>query len=123
MPRVAVPLAAAAVVLLLLIARSPAHAFQQNVYLSLPWEGGATWRYSTGPHGPSGIPEALDLQPPDAAGKPCELFTSSFWVVASAPGLTILPDAAHPDQRLREAALTRPRCARPASPRGRGDAE
>jgi len=94
MPRVAVPLAAAAVVLLLLIARSPAHAFQQNVYLSLPWEGGATWRYSTGPHGPSGIPEALDLQPPDAAGKPCELFTSSFWVVASAPGTVIdVPNA------------------------------
>lgn len=63
---------------------SSTRAATQPVTLWLPWEGGALWTYTQGPHGDSA--EGLDFQPPDAAGKPCELFTSAFWVVAAADG-------------------------------------
>jgi murein DD-endopeptidase MepM/ murein hydrolase activator NlpD len=63
----------------------------QPIQLWLPWEGGTLWTYTQGPHGE--FLEALDFQPPDAAGKPCEIFHSSFWVVAAAPGtVTVLPN-------------------------------
>jgi hypothetical protein len=60
----------------------------QSVYLSLPWEGGISWLYIQGPHGglSSPILDALDFQPPDAVGKSCESFVSSYWVVAAADG-------------------------------------
>lgn len=57
---------------------------EQPITLWLPWEGGSLWTYTGGPHGDFG--EALDLQPPDASGKPCESFHSSFYVVAAANG-------------------------------------
>ncbi len=57
---------------------------EQPINLWLPWEGGSQWTLTQGPHGDFG--EALDLQPPDASGKPCESFQSSFYVVAAATG-------------------------------------
>lgn len=64
----------------------------QPIQLWLPWEGGSLWTYTQGPHGAD--LEALDLQPPDAAGKPCETFHSSFWVTAAADGIvTVIPNA------------------------------
>jgi hypothetical protein len=79
------PVAAAMVAVALLVLGSPVKGeAQQPIQLWLPWEGGTLWTYTQGPHGP--WVEALDFQPPDAAGKPCEIFHSSFWVVASAPG-------------------------------------
>ena len=51
--------------------------------LWLPWEGGALWAYNQGPHAGA---NALDFQPPDAVGKPCETFHSAFYVTAAAPG-------------------------------------
>jgi hypothetical protein len=67
--------------------------------LSLPWEGGAVWRYAYGPHsGSMGFADALDFQPPDAAGKQCDVFTSAFWAVAAADGRAIvLPNAVEVD--------------------------
>jgi len=56
----------------------------QPTTLWLPWEGGTLWTYTQGPHGD--FAEGLDFQPPDAAGKPCEVFHSSFWVTAAADG-------------------------------------
>jgi hypothetical protein len=80
-----VPVLVAAVVVALLALGSPAKSgAEQPIQLWLPWEGGTLWTYTQGPHG-QGV-EALDFQPPDAAGKPCEVFHSSFWVVAAAPG-------------------------------------
>ena len=71
----------------------------ETVSLTLPWEGGAVWRYMNGPHtGSSAVSDALDFQPPDAAGKQCEVFTSAFWVVAAADGrATVLPNAVEID--------------------------
>ena len=60
---------------------------EQPVPLWLPWEGGALWTYTQGPHGD--LAEALDFQPPDAGGQPCESFVSSFWVTASADGTAV----------------------------------
>jgi hypothetical protein len=52
-----------------------------------------------GPHtGSSSVADALDFQPPDAAGKQCEVFTSAFWVVAAADGrATVLANAVEID--------------------------
>lgn len=60
----------------------------QGISLSLPWEGGTSWLYIQGPHGGLSSPvlDALDFQPPDAVGKSCESFVSSYWVVAAADG-------------------------------------
>ena len=76
---------------------SPAKAGAvQPIQLWLPWEGGSLWTYTQGPHGQD--LEALDLQPPDAAGKPCEVFHSSFWVTAAADGtVTDIPNAVEID--------------------------
>jgi hypothetical protein len=65
----------------------------------LPWEGGAVWRYMAGPHtASSSVADALDLQPPDAAGQTCEAFTSAFWAVAAADGRAIvMPNAVEVD--------------------------
>jgi hypothetical protein len=57
---------------------------EQPISLWLPWEGGSQWTFTGGPHGD--YAEALDFQPPDAAGKPCESFHSTFYVVAAADG-------------------------------------
>jgi hypothetical protein len=67
--------------------------------LTMPWEGGAVWRYMNGPHTASGpVEDALDLQPPDSAGQTCEAFTSAFWAVAAAPGRAIvMPNAVEVD--------------------------
>ncbi|HEV8574404.1 MAG TPA: VWA domain-containing protein [Dehalococcoidia bacterium] len=66
-----------------------AEAARQPMGLWLPWEAGTSWRLTNGPHGTSsdGYGAALDLQPPDAAGVPCERgFSSAYWVVAAAGG-------------------------------------
>jgi hypothetical protein len=67
--------------------------------MTLPWEGGAVWRYMNGPHSGSGeVADALDFQPPDAAGQRCEAFTSAFWAVAAADGrATVMPNAVEVD--------------------------
>jgi hypothetical protein len=77
----------AVVLLLLLPSGHRSDAATQPLDLSLPWEGGTAWSYTQGPHGLAG--GALDFQPPDAAGKPCDAFTSSYWVVAAADGEVI----------------------------------
>ncbi len=79
---------------------SPGSAQEAGVpSYSLPWEGGAVWRYAHGPHSGSGpVLDALDFQPPDAMGKQCETFTSAFWAVAAADGrATVLPNAVEVD--------------------------
>ena len=78
----AAPLLALALVLLFLSSTGKAKA-DQPINLWLPWEGGTLWTYTQGPHANL---NGLDFQPPDASGKPCELFHSSFNVVAAAPG-------------------------------------
>jgi hypothetical protein len=89
--------AAAVIVVALMAFGSPAKTgAEQPTQLWLPWEGGTLWTYTQGPHGPN--VEALDFQPPDAAGKPCEIFHSSFWVTAAAPGTaTVLANAVEID--------------------------
>src|SRR5688500_17740483 len=67
-------------------------AAEQTTSLWLPWEGGALWSYTQGPHGLG--TEGIDLQPPDAAGKPCDVFHSSFWITAAADG-TVLSEKAN----------------------------
>lgn len=75
-----------AVAVSLIALGSPAKAgADQPVSLWLPWEGGTLWTYTQGPHGDYG--EGLDFQAPDQAGKPCDIFRSSFWVVAAADGV------------------------------------
>ncbi len=75
----------AAVAVALLAFGSPGDSrAEQSIQLWLPWEGGTPWTYTQGPHGDGA--EALDFQPPDAAGKPCDWFHSAFWVTAAAPG-------------------------------------
>ncbi len=83
-PATALALAVIAIALGLSRSGTPTLAANQTVSLWPPWEGGAAWSYTQGPHGSAG--EALDFQPPDAAGKPCEGFTSSYWVVAAGDG-------------------------------------
>lgn len=92
-----VPATVAVIAVAILALGSPAKASAaQPTQLWLPWEGGALWTYTYGPHGPD--LEALDFQPSDAAGKPCEAFHSSFWVVAAADGVVIsLPNAVEID--------------------------
>jgi hypothetical protein len=67
--------------------------------ITLPWEGGAVWRYMNGPHTFSGtVDDALDFQPPDSAGQTCESFTSAFWAVAAADGrATVMANAVEID--------------------------
>jgi Mg-chelatase subunit ChlD len=78
----AVPVFALALLLLALSNSDRANA-DGPPPLWLPWEGGSLWTYTQGPH--SGY-NALDFQPPDASGKPCEVFHSAFYVTAAAPG-------------------------------------
>lgn len=86
MPRLltAAPLLLLAFTVLLMASPKDVSAAQPN-NIWLPWEGGSLWRYIQGPHG--GWTEGLDFQPPDAGGRPCEAFHSSFWVVAAADGV------------------------------------
>lgn len=84
----------------LAVAVSPAPAQEaEHPSITLPWEGGAVWRYMNGPHTASGnVNDALDFQPPDAAGQTCEAFTSAFWAVAAGDGrATVLPNAVEVD--------------------------
>lgn len=69
--------------LLLALSQSGAARAEGPPPLWLPWEGGSLWSYNQGPHAGA---NALDFQPPDAAGKPCETFHSAFYVTAAAPG-------------------------------------
>ncbi len=78
----AAPLLALATVLLFLSSTGKAEA-DQPINLWLPWEGGTLWTYNQGPHANL---NGLDFQPPDAIAKPCDLFHSSFKIVAAAPG-------------------------------------
>lgn len=89
--------AAAVLGLALIVFASPGKAgAEQPIQLWFPWEGGSLWTYTQGPHGAD--LEALDFQPPDAAGKPCESFHSSFWVTAAADGVvTVIPNAVEID--------------------------
>jgi hypothetical protein len=69
----------------LALANSGSARAEQPVSLWLPWQGGSLWTYTQGPHG-DGF-EALDFQPPDAGGRGCDGFLSSFWVTAAADGI------------------------------------
>ncbi len=82
----AVPALVVAIALLALANSDKAQA-EGPPPLWLPWEGGSLWTYTQGPHAGS---NALDLQPPDAAGKPCEIFHSAFYVTAAAPGRVVV---------------------------------
>jgi hypothetical protein len=85
------PLLVLAVALLGALSVREAEA-EQTSALWLPWEGGALWTYTQGPHGVG--TEGIDLQPPDASGKPCEAWHSSFWITAAADG-TVLAEKAN----------------------------
>ncbi|MEX2390664.1 MAG: VWA domain-containing protein [Dehalococcoidia bacterium] len=84
-----VPLVTTAIVIAAAIALGSGGSARadQPVDLWLPWEGGALWTYTQGPHGNN--LEALDFQPPDAGGRACEAFDSSFWVTAAANGRVV----------------------------------
>jgi len=68
------------------LAAEPAAAATQPNSLWLPWEAGQSWHYTNGPHSGGA---ALDFQPPDAAGRACDGFQSSYWIVAAAAGRVI----------------------------------
>lgn len=69
----------------------PVDATTQPIGLWLPWEAGKSWRYTQGPHSSSAdrAGAAVDFQPPDAGGRSCDGFVSSYWVVAAAGGRVI----------------------------------
>lgn len=76
------------IAVLLALAGGGSARAEQPTTLWLPWEGGGLWTYTQGPHGDE--LEALDFQPPDAGGQPCEGFLSSFWVTAATDGTVSL---------------------------------